>query len=154
MKHTEEAITVTVDYGLAEYKQIVSDFAPIYLDAKHPHRNPYFPWNWAISEKAMFAVLVPLIFRWKKAKVGLCEFTFNKQGLTRVSKSGSAFRAWEEVSLVRHLSTAYLIELAAGGAMPVPYRVLDDGQRTLFESFASQVPNKAFNSDADKNGAG
>ena len=154
MENIEETLTVTVDYGLAEYKQIVRDFTPIHLEAKHPHRNPYFPWNWAISEKLMFAVLLPLIFRWKKSKVGVCEFTFSKEGLTRVSKNGSASRSWAEVSVVRHLSTAYLIELSAGGAMPVPFRVFEENQRTLFESFASQAPNKAFNSDAGKTGAG
>lgn len=154
MKHTNKTVTVTVEYGLAEYKQIVRELAPIYLEANHANRNPYFPWNWTIVEKAMLAMLVPLIFKWKKAKVGECEFTFSEKGLERVSKTGSAFRSWSEISLVRHLSTAYLIELTAGGAMPVPCRVFDDRQRTLFESFALQAPNTAFNPDAGKAGAG
>lgn len=154
MGYDTEALTVTVDYSLAEYKQIVREFTPIHLQAKHPDRNPYFPWNWAIFERAILAMLVPLIFRWKKSKVGVCEFTFTEEGLTRVSKSGSAFRHWAEVSLVRHLSSAYLIELAAGGAMPVPYRVFDHGQRMLFESLAMKAPSKVFNSDAGKAGAG
>lgn len=154
MDHANETLTVTVDYTLAEYKQIVREFTPIHLDAKHPNRKPYLPWNWAISEKAILAVLVPLIFWWKKSKVGVCEFTFSEEGLTRVSKSGSAFRRWTDISFVRHLSTAYLIEFAAGGAVPVPYRVFDGGQRTRLESFALKAPNKVFNSDAGEAGAG
>lgn len=139
MGHSGERFTVTVDYGLEEYKQIVQDFLPQYLESRHENRNRYWPWNWPVTEKAMMFILVPLIFKWKKSKVGVCEFTFSKSGLTRRSRSGSASRSWDQVARVHELSTAYPIELNSGGAMPVPYRVLTQSQRALLESFAARA---------------
>jgi hypothetical protein len=139
MKHQGQTLNVKVDLHLDEYKQIARDFIPVHYAQKDRSPNPYYPWNWPIVEKALFAVFVPLLFRWKKSKVGVCKFTFSEVGLTRHSEVGEASRGWEEILEVHELSTAYLIQLKAGGAMPVPYRVFTPEQRSQFESFAANA---------------
>jgi len=139
MDHQGEILNLSVDLRLDEYKQIARDFIPVYYARNGYSRSRYIPWNWPIVENAFFALLVPLVFRWKKSKVGVCDFTFSRVGLTRHSEAGEASRSWEDILEVHELPTAYLIQLKAGGAMPVPYRIFGPEQRSLFESFVSNV---------------
>ena len=152
MENNKESLEVSVEYNLAEYKAFIRDFTPAYLEEKHPNRNPYYPWNWPVTEKLLMAVLVPLIFKWKVSKVGTCEFIFREDGFSRASKRGQSFCSWSDVSQIRQLSSAYLIQLSSGGAMPIPFRVFSEEERTQFESFASAAPNKGFNRTPESSG--
>jgi len=139
MNHSGDIVSVTVEYQLAEYKQMVWDFMPLHLATRDKRPNPYLPWNWPLVERAFLAVFIPVMFKIKTGKVGPCKFTFSEAGLTRESKVGAKSCTWDQVSEVNELSATYLIHLRSGGAMPVPYRVFSPDQRAMFESFADHV---------------
>jgi hypothetical protein len=136
MEHSGDTFSVTVQYQLAEHKQMVLDYLPLHLSARNRPPNPYLPWNWPILERAILAVFIPIMFKIKTAKVGICRFTFSKVGLTRKSKVGVASYGWDQVSEITRLSEVYLVHLESGGAMPIPYRAFTADQRTMFESFS------------------
>lgn len=114
-------VEVAVAYALQDYKRVLRDFFPIYLRRSGKKPNPLLPWNWPLVQSAMFATFVPLIFWWKKSRIGDCAFTFCQSGLSRTSRGHTAMRTWAQVETVHCLSGAYLIELKEGGAMPVPF---------------------------------
>ena len=138
MNHFGATVEVAVDYQLGEYKRVLRDFIPMHLAETGEKPNRLLPWNWPVVEAAFLSIVVPLVFLVKKARVGPCVFTFIEAGLTRASKSGAGSRAWTEVQAVRHLSGAFLIQLKAGGAMPVPYRSFTPAQRLVFESLVQR----------------
>jgi len=139
MEHIGATVKVAVEYQLEEYKQVLRDFIPLHYAAKGQQPNRYLPWNWHITEKVLFAMFIPLVFWLKKARVGTCEFTFSQAWISRASAAGTGARSWPEVKAVHHLSAAYLIELTAGGAMPIPYRVFTTEQRAVFEQLAARA---------------
>lgn len=139
MEHIGKTLTVTVELHLEEHEQITRDFMPLHYKQAGRSPSPYIPWNWSRVQKAVFAFLLPLIFKWKKSKIGTCKFTFSDAGLTRHSDIGAASRSWDQILSVHRLSTAYLIQLKEGGAMPIPYRAFGAEERSLFDSFAANV---------------
>lgn len=139
MEHSDPRVEVTVAYELSEYQQVLRDFLPLQYQKSGKTPNPLLPWNWPVVHKLLFAMVVPLIFRLKQSRVGECLFTFSEQGLSRTSKGHTASRGWVQVKIVHRLSTAYLIELVEGGAMPVPFRVFTAEQQQLFENFSRRV---------------
>src|SRR5690554_3065280 len=82
MKHSGNTISVTVEYKLAEYKRMVFDVMPLHLAALQKPPNRYLPWNLPIINKAFAAVFIPIIFKIKVAKVGICKFTFGEDGFS------------------------------------------------------------------------
>lgn len=132
-------IEVAVAYGLREYLQILRDYVAMDLAQGGQHIDTARPWNWPIVQDLTFRLLVPVIFLWKKSRVGDCVFVFDDSGLARTSKEGAASRAWAQVRNVHRLSTAYLIELKEGGAMPVPLRCFTDTQRAAFDALLESV---------------
>jgi|GEM_PF-992206 len=134
-----DRVDVIVEYRLAEYKQVLRDFIPVYLRTTKKQPNRLLPWNWPVMERLMFAIVVPVIFALKKRRIGTCAFTFTETGLARTSRGRTAERAWSDVRAVHHLSAAYLIELKAGGAMPLPFRIFSQEQRRIFDKFSRQV---------------
>lgn len=143
MNHIGATVEVVAEYQLAEYKRVLRDFIPIHLAEVGEKPNRLLPWNWPLVEGALFSIFVTVAFLTKKAKVGRCVFTFSEAGLSRASKSGAGFRDWNEVKAVHHLSAAYLVELKAGGAMPIPYRAFSPEQRLVFESLTQRVRQSA-----------
>jgi hypothetical protein len=139
MQDDSQRVQVRVDYDLGEYKRVLRDFVPIYYSQTGKVPNRLLPWNWKIVEGAMFALFVPPVFWLKKAMIGECVFTFSADGLSRTSKGRTGTRTWQEVKAVHRLSEAYLVELKAGGAMPVPYRAFTATERVLFEKLAASV---------------
>lgn len=139
MKNTDATVEVAVEYQLQEYKQVLRELYPIYLATTGKKPDRLLPWNWPIVEESLFAVVAPIVFFYKKRRVGDCVFTFGEAGFSRTSESGTGQKTWDEVKIVHRLSAAYLIELKTGGAMPVPYRVFTPEQRELFEVFAQPV---------------
>jgi hypothetical protein len=132
-------LEVEVDYQLAEYKRVLRDYIPVHMAAEGETVNRRLPWNWPILEAPLFAVFVTVAFLIKKAKLGNSVFTFTAEGFSRSTKLGTGKRAWNEVRNVHQLSGAYLIELKAGGGLPVPYRVFTPEQRDVFESLIGHV---------------
>jgi hypothetical protein len=139
MEHSGDTISVTVEYELSEYKRMVWDFMPLHLAAREKPPNRYLPWNWPIVERVLLAAFIPLMFKIKTRKVGVCKFTFSEAGLTRESKVGVKSCGWDEVSDVNGLSETYLIHLRSGGAMPVPYRVFSLEERRVFEGLLARI---------------
>lgn len=139
MKHSGNTISVTVEYQLAEYKRMVFDVMPSHLTALKKPPNRYLPWNWPIIDKAFAAVFIPIIFKIKVAKVGICKFTFGEDGFSRECKVGVKTIGWDEVSAVNSLSGCYVIHLSSGGALPVPYRVFSTEERRAFEGILTRV---------------
>ena len=139
MKQTGEAVEVAVEYRLGEYKRVLRDFIPLALERDGKKTNRLFPWNWPILEDTMFNLFVPLVFWFKKSRIGNCKFTFSEAGFTRTSRGRTASRNWDEVKVVHRLSGAYLIELKAGGALPVPYRAFTPEEEQLFEGFTQRA---------------
>jgi len=131
-------IEVAVSYQLHEYRQILRDYVATDL-AQGGRLDTTSLWNWPIVQHLTFKLLVPLVFRWKKSRVGDCVFAFNASGLSRTSKGRTASRTWAQINQVHRLSTAYLIELNEGGAMPVPYRCFADVQRTAFDDLIEHI---------------
>ncbi|WP_143703954.1 MULTISPECIES: YcxB family protein [Luteimonas] len=139
MEHTAPKIDVAVRYQLREYKQVLRESIALRHTLPVTPPNRWWPWNWPVSQIAIFDVFVPVVFRWKMARVGDCAFTFSASGLSRTSRGHTASRTWDQVGVVHRLSCAYLIELEEGGAMPLPYRVFSSEQRRLFEAFAPRA---------------
>lgn len=129
-------IRVSVDYKLAEYKDMVREFLPRAMQ-NNAQLDQRLPWNkpWAVS--LVLAVLLPPVFWVKKLRVGQCVFEFTADGLSRTARGHTMRLLWSQVSTVHSLSATYLIELKDGGAMPVPYRVFKPSERAAFESFIS-----------------
>jgi YcxB-like protein len=139
-----QPILVEVEYGLAEYKAIVQEFLPQAMKSKR-QVDRRLPWNKPWVERLALAVVLPPVFWFKKLRVGRCSFEFTQDGFRRTSKGRTASRSWSQVATVHRLSSAYLIELSEGGAMPVPYRVFTTAERATLESL---LPLRVSTSDA------
>lgn len=130
-------IALTVSYGLSEYLSFVRDFGVWHqatsggkvASTTKPRSNLH-----RLYHVATVYLLAPPLFLLKKKAVGKCEFTIDRQGIVRRSKSGNLELPWSYVLRVHRLSEAYLVE-KDGGAMPLPYRVFTVAQREAFESF-------------------
>lgn len=139
MQGDSQQVQVRVNYHLGEYKRVLRDFIPICYSRAGKVPNKLFPWNWKIFDGAIFSLLVPPVFWLKKARIGECVFTFSTDGLSRTCKGRTGTRTWQQVKTVHRLSGAYLVELKAGGAMPVPYRVFTATERVVFEKLIASV---------------
>jgi hypothetical protein len=143
MNHLGVTIELAVDYRLDEYKCLVRDFVAADFKKNGKAVNRMLPWNWPIVEAAIFGLFIPVVFAFKKHKVGSCFFTFSEVGLSRASKGGTHNVTWGVVKIVHHYSVAYLIEFTDGAAMPVPYRVFTAKQRELFEALIQRSVKSA-----------
>lgn len=134
-----EPIKFEVSYQLGEYRSMVSE----HLLFRHNRRlrekspNARISFRLPLSTRLAFVVLVPLIFWNKVRKVGRCTFLIDEQGVQRTSKLGTGRVPWADVVTVHRLSRAYLVE-KRNGALPLPYRCLDERQKADLEEFLKQ----------------
>ena len=77
-------------------------------------------------------VAVPFIR--KKRRMPMCEFRIDNGEIRRTTADGVLRTTWEDVVAIRRYSAGYLIEKQKG-AMPIPYRCLNELQRTTLETF-------------------
>ncbi|HIY71465.1 MAG TPA: YcxB family protein [Candidatus Luteimonas excrementigallinarum] len=75
-------------------------------------------------------------FLHKMSRLGECDFVITAAGLSRRTKLGTSSVPWSSVKAVHTCTPGYLVELQQG-AVPIPFRVLDQQQRELFCTFAS-----------------
>ena len=131
-------LEIAVSYRLGEYKQVLRELVASEFSPKVDETGPFRFWNGPRAGNLVFALLVPLIFFWKKARVGDCVFSFSTVGMSRTAKGKTATRTWAQVKHVRRFSEAYLIELEESGAMPLPFRAFNAAQRTRFETLLQE----------------
>lgn len=131
----KELFAVDVGYRRAEYVEIVRE--AIQRQMAEEQGAAYAEPNAGSGEGAlarMFSNFVlSLALFYKRLRLGTCRFAFSEQALTRTSRAGVKTVAWSDVLRVRRFSSAYLIEVAAGG-LPLPYRCLDASQRAAFDA--------------------
>lgn len=128
---------VRVDYRLGEYLQVLQDFVPVALARKAAQagngKHGVRPLKW--HQLIMMRFVGTLAFIYKSARVGACTFEVTSSEISRSSKSGVLRLPWSDVTQVYRLSGSYLIEKSAG-AMPIPFRVLNESNQRLLESLA------------------
>lgn len=132
-------IEIAVAYQLCEYREILRDYIAFDLAQRGERPDTSRVWNRPFVQDLTLRLLVPLVFRWKMARVGDCVFVFDAAGLSRTSKGRTASRSWAQVSRVHRLSSAYLVELLEGGAMPLPFRCFTESQREAFDALIECV---------------
>nr|WP_314540484.1 YcxB family protein [uncultured Massilia sp.] len=80
-------------------------------------------------------VLGTPIFLFKKWRMPSCSFRIDGAGIERTSRAGTFVRAWSDVAAVRRYRRGYLL-LLDKGAVPIPYRCLDQTQQEAFRKLA------------------
>lgn len=82
------------------------------------------------------------IFLFKKRRMPLCAFRIDAHGIERSSPGGrgrTLVRAWTEVRMVRRYRRGYLLVFARG-ALPIPFRCMDQGQQGMLRGFIMARP--------------
>lgn len=77
-------------------------------------------------------VAVPFVR--KKRRMPVCDFRIDDGEIRRTTVDGVLRTKWADVVAIRRYSAGYLIEKRKG-AMPIPYRCLNELQRTTLETF-------------------
>ena len=131
---TTEPVHFEVSYQFGEYKSMGYEFI-LYrhnrrLLEKSPDARPAS--RLPLSIRMAFAIFVPLVFLYKTRKVGRCAFVIDGDGVQRSSRLGTGRVPWSDVATVHRLSRAYLVEKTQG-ALPLPYRCLDEKQTAVLE---------------------
>lgn len=126
-------IKFSVRYDLGEYLGIVKEHAFDTADALRELRG--FKRKLSLFFLQSFATVM---FLYKSARVGQCDFTINSESVTRQSKSATGSVSWSKVKIIHSYNLGYLIELESG-AMPIPYRVLSDIQRDHFLKSSQEI---------------
>lgn len=80
-------------------------------------------------------VLGTPIFLFKKRRMPSCSFRIDGGGIERTSRAGTFVRAWPDVRTVRRYRRGYLL-LLDKGALPIPYRCMDQAQQEAFRKLA------------------
>lgn len=123
MTSTHEAVRFEVTYRLGEYQQFVLEHVRHTVGKEIGALTRFF-----ISKGAALAFLL------KSRKIGHFIFTIDEWGILRESRRPDLTIPWPDVVAVHRYSPGLLIEKATG-AVPIPYRCLDDGQRSQLDTF-------------------
>lgn len=114
-----------VAYRLSEYRAFVLDhFATV------THKQPGFFTTIFVSAVAAVTFAV------KKYKMPLCSFSIDEGGIRRRTKVGDICVPWSEVAAIHNYSRGFLIE-KSHGAMPIPYRCLNEEQRLSLQALVT-----------------
>lgn len=129
-----EPIEFEVSYQLGEYKSLVSEFILFRHNRRLLEKSPgaRIASKLPLSIRLAFTMFVPLVFFYKISKVGRCTFLIDGDGVQRTSRLGTGRVPWPDVVTVHRLSRAYLVEKSKG-ALPLPYRCLDDKQTAALD---------------------
>lgn len=87
-------------------------------------------------------LLCPPVFLFKQRRMPRSDFVIDGAGIERTTKQGVLRRSWDEVTAVRRYSRGYLLMLRRG-AIPIPFRCLDSGQRERLRAFMAARPAAA-----------
>jgi hypothetical protein len=123
-------IQFTISYTREEYLSIVTDHVLELSRDKLRMKNP------AKAETASFyftKIFVRLMgsvaFIFKKRKMPVCEFVFTPEKITRTTALGILEVTWAEIVRIGEYHGGMIIFKNSGG-MPIPYRCIDDSERT------------------------
>jgi len=125
-----ELIRFSVRYRLGEYLAFVREHAlqtGLPPDASALDRH---------TVRVMVTLVGCVMFLVKSYRVGTCHFQIDDAGITRRSKHGEASVPWSEVTAVHAYAAGFLIEKGQGG-MPIPFRVLSNGQRARLSAMVA-----------------
>lgn len=128
--------TAIVEYNLREYLTVILEVLPL-AKAARKENVPFWATQTPAARIGMMdkIVAVPfatLAFLWKKHRIGTCTFSFDCEGIRRISRARELFVRWPEIKAVTRLSNAYLLT-KANGSMPLPYRCLSIADRNALE---------------------
>lgn len=82
-----------------------------------------------------WVLLTAPLFLFRQRRMPLCAFTIDGTAIAQRSARGEFRRGWDEVTGVRSYRRGYLL-LFARGALPIPFRCLDSGQRQRLRALA------------------
>ncbi len=117
------AVEFSVSYGFREYCQFCFDHIPHeFPDLKLGRVARVFISAWLL-----------VAFTLKKSKMPVCDFRIDASGICRHTRLGLLNIAWPQVKAIHRYSTCYLVEKASG-ALPIPYRCLDQAQTSRLEA--------------------
>ncbi len=111
-----------VRYRPGEYLALLR--AHIYSTAMPAERRW---WN-RLFVNLMLGTFVLGLFAWKSFRVGRCRFEMDAHGFIRHSRGRPQAVSWTTVKKLHWYQHAMLMELSESG-VPIPYRVLEPGQR-------------------------
>ncbi|MGK5024521.1 hypothetical protein [Janthinobacterium sp. RB2R34] len=137
------AIEFHVSYRLADYLAIVAahsvaDFARIKAgQGKTLSRLD------ALTLRCCVYLFVPPIFLFKVLRVGACDFRIDSTGIVRSSKSGVVTVPCSDLVAIQEFPVGDLFAKKTG-AMPEPYRVLNDIQRSALDAYVARYRQHAL----------
>lgn len=111
-----------VRYRPGEYLALLR--AHIYTTAMPAERRW---WN-RLFVNLMLGTFVLGLFAWKSFRIGRCRFEMDAHGFIRHSRGRPQAVSWTTVKKLHWYQHAMLMELSESG-VPIPYRVLERGQR-------------------------
>jgi hypothetical protein len=116
-----ESIDFAVTYAFAEYRKFVLEHIR-HLRGRAP--------SWI--GRQFIVAMAALAFLAKKRRMPRCAFHIDTAGIRRTTARGDLNVPWSSVTAIHRYSPGYLIE-KVGGALPIPYRCLDENQRGQLE---------------------
>jgi hypothetical protein len=117
-----DAVDFEVAYGFGEYRQF------LFEHVAHVKRRPGF------LLRIFLSGLAAVVFAVKKHKMPLCKFHIDDEGVRRWAGGGQLAVPWSQVTAIYRYAPGYIIEKKGGkGAMPIPFRCLDEGQKATLE---------------------
>jgi hypothetical protein len=120
-------IYVKVDYERKEYLDVLRQYF-----AQDPKQKKVFE-KW--YNRFFLWLIGSIQFKYKKFRVGKCDFKIDEHSIKRASKFGDLEKSWDEIEMVLELQDSYFIKTNSG-AMPLPKRVLSDKNQNLFKVYA------------------
>jgi hypothetical protein len=131
-------ISFHVRYGLWEYMRLASAHVMAELARRKQAEGKPLRRTSRWTLHALLWLVCPPIFLFKSLRVGACDFTIDKDGLVRRSKSGEIVVPWADVVAVHRYPDGYLIA-KENGAMPIPFRVLSARQRRDLKALLAHI---------------
>ncbi|HEY1148458.1 MAG TPA: YcxB family protein [Pseudoduganella sp.] len=133
---TKPLIQFDVCYRMREYLDLVSDHAQAELILRRrAERKPLRSADLLMVRAGLWLV-GPVLFLYKKWRVGACRFTIDQDGIVRDSKAGRMSVPWSEVKGIHEYPSGYLI-MKANGGLPIPMRALSGAQWRQLRTLAA-----------------
>ncbi len=123
-----DVVEFSVAYNFGEYRKFVLDHLECLsgtAQLKGVKATPLVRLLVNVGSAVSFAI--------KKRRMPVCDFRIDGDEIRRTTADGVLLTKWTDVVAIRRYSMGYLIEKEKG-AMPIPYRCLDESQRAALEA--------------------
>jgi hypothetical protein len=130
-------IRFSVSYNLREYLSFVRELYPNELPGAFESRGRKLGPIEAAIVRALTPVAASVAFFFKKRRMPVCDFVIDEEGIARQTADGKYMLPWSGVVAVYRFSQGYLVR-SSKGAMPLPYRCLDAGQRASLDALVDK----------------